>query len=141
MRYHFRVHKDPDGIWADCIELKGCRTQSEDGTMDKLVKNMAEVLNLYLDGNDMDISFPLPDDTISGDDIAAVPVEPAIAFAVLIRNYRLTHHLTQKEMTGKLGYKNLWSYQRLENPKSNPRLDTVAFIQNVLPDINLTRIF
>lgn len=28
MQYHFRIHKDQDGLWAECVELPGCMTQA-----------------------------------------------------------------------------------------------------------------
>jgi predicted RNase H-like HicB family nuclease len=141
MRYHFKVHKDPDGIWAECLELEGCNTQSEDGTMENLEKNLAEALNLYLDEPNMNIIFPLPDNTLVGEDIAAVEVEPGIAFAVLLRAYRKSHNLKQKDMVARLGFQNLFSYQRLEGKHPNPRLDTLALIQRKLPDFNVSMLF
>ncbi len=29
MEYHCKVHKGSDGYWVECIELKGCFTQSD----------------------------------------------------------------------------------------------------------------
>jgi antitoxin HicB len=46
--------------------------------------------------------------------------------------------LTQKQTAALLGFKNLYSYQRLESPKSaNPELATLAKIKSVFPDFDL----
>lgn len=29
MQFQFKIHQGRDGFWADCIELKGCRTQAD----------------------------------------------------------------------------------------------------------------
>ena len=29
MTYHFNVHEDKKGFWAECVELSGCVTQAE----------------------------------------------------------------------------------------------------------------
>lgn len=142
MKYHFRVHKDDDGMWAECIELVGCITQSENAAMEELMKNMEEALNLYLDEPDQKIVFPLPDDSVKGNDIILVSVEPRIAFAIALRHERDIHKLTQKEMADRLGMKNVWSYQRLESPKkANPQLSTIARIVRVFSDFNPKMIF
>ena len=142
MKYHFLIHKNKDGIWAECLELKGCITQSENNTMDDLQKNMTEALNLYLDEPDPKIIFPLPDDKIKGSNVVKIPVEPGIAFAMLLRYERKAKKLTQKEMAKRLGFKNIWSYQKLESPdKANPELNTISKIKKVFSDFNLNLVF
>jgi antitoxin HicB len=47
MKYHFKIHRDKDGLWSECIELKGCVTQAN--SIKELKINMQEALNLYLD--------------------------------------------------------------------------------------------
>ena len=62
MHYHFKVNKETNGYWAQCIELDGCITQAD--TLDELKANMEEVLNLYLDEpNTSDMIFSLPNQT------------------------------------------------------------------------------
>lgn len=46
MKYHFKVHKEAEGFWAECLELPGCFTQAS--TKEELFENMQEALNLYL---------------------------------------------------------------------------------------------
>jgi antitoxin HicB len=75
MHYHFRIHKDQDGLWAECVELPGCMTQAD--SIPDLEKNMIEALSLYLDEPaDSSIIFPLPRKKVSGKNIVAVPFFP-----------------------------------------------------------------
>jgi antitoxin HicB len=142
MKYHFKTHKENNELWAECIELKGCDTQSEDGTIENLRKNMEEALNLYLDEPDQRVTFPMPEASLKGEEIISVPVEPRIAFALALRHERAVHHLTQKQMADMLGMKNIWSYQKLESPKkANPQLSTIARIIRVFSDFNPEWIF
>lgn len=138
MKYHFKIHKEKKGCWAECVELEGCHTQAE--TMEKLKKNMEEALNLYLDEPaDSIVVFPLPRQVMKGKDIAAIPVDPRIAFSVFLRQARLQQNLTQKEVANLLGVKNIYSYQRLESSDTaNPTLVTIAKIKKVFPafDVN-----
>ena len=65
MKYHFKVHKEGNGYWAECIELEGCLTQTErdpkGGSIEELHYNMREALNLYLsESPDSDLIFPRP---------------------------------------------------------------------------------
>lgn len=48
MRYHFKVHKEKEGFWAECIELPGYVTQAD--TNEDLGLNMQEALNLFRGG-------------------------------------------------------------------------------------------
>jgi predicted RNase H-like HicB family nuclease len=81
MKYHFKIHKDITGFWAECLELDGCVTQADN--RDELYKNCEEVLHLYLDepiGSNM--LFPLPDDSLDDEeDTIKVQVSPEIALA------------------------------------------------------------
>ena len=137
MVYHFRVHQEKTGFWAQCLELEGCLTQAE--TREELEKNASEALNLYLDEpEDSQVSFPLPR-RHAGADIMEVPVDPRVGLPVLLRNYRIRNSYTQKQMAEKLGMKNLYSYQRLER-KSNPRLDTLRKLKEVFPELSVDHV-
>ncbi len=137
MKYHFRVKKEEVGFSAACIELEGCRTQGD--THEELEANMAEVLNLYLDEPATSKTIiPLPRTAPRGRDIAAVVVEPKIAFAAYLRCLRLSNKMTQKQVAKMLGFKNLYSYQRLESSKTaNPELLTLAKLKEVFPEFAL----
>jgi len=140
MYYHFKIHKEEDGYWAECIELKGCVTLGN--SFNELEKNMKEALNLYLDEPDnSDVTFPLPNKKIEGEDIVEVPVNPKIAFALMLRMLRKQKGLTQNEIARMLGMKNIYSYQRLERSKqANPSLITLAKIKKVFPELNVDEI-
>lgn len=140
MVYHFKIHKDTPGYWAECIELKGCVTQAH--TLSELRKNMTEALNVYLDEpEDSTLLMPLPKKSIKGNDIVEISVEPKIAFTVLIRYLRLKKGLTQSRTAHLLGMKNIYSYQRLESSKkANPNLSTLARIHKVFPEFRVDEI-
>ena len=138
MYYHFKIHNNADGLWAECIELSGCLTQAS--SMNELRINMKEALDLYLsEPADSTVTFSLPKkNIIESKNIVRVAVAPNIAFAFYLRMLRLKHNLTQKEISKKLGFKNLYSYQRLESSKkANPELITLGKIKEILPDFDL----
>ena len=140
MNYHFQIHKEAEGFWAECCELQGCVTQAE--TLEKLKDSCREVLNLYLEEpNDSKMVFSLPDSSLdSNKKLYKIAVEPEIALAVLLRFYRSNSKMTQKQVSELLGMKNVYSYQRLEK-KSNPTLTIIKKIHNIFPDIKLEYIF
>ena len=47
MTYHFKIHQEKKGFWAQCIEFPGCITQGD--TLKELHMNMQEALDLYLE--------------------------------------------------------------------------------------------
>ena len=55
MKYHFKVHKEEKGFWAECIELEGCCTQGD--SKEELIENMKDALSIYLDGSEEKPSF------------------------------------------------------------------------------------
>jgi len=141
MFYNFKIYKDKNGYWAECIELKGCVTQAE--SYDELLKNMEEALNLYLDEPaDSKILFPIPKNNIDKKNIIKIPVDHKIAFAIKMKRLRAKKGLSQRQVADLLGMKNIYSYQRLETPKkANPNLTTIARIKNIFPDFNIDDIF
>jgi len=139
MIYHFYIHEEDKGFWAECVELSGCKTQAE--TYDELVKACEESLNIYLEEpKDSKVVFPLPDEFLDNDSsLLRIQVEPEIALAVLLRYNRFNLRLTQKQVAEMLGMKNIYSYQRLEK-RSNPTLTIIKKIHNIFPEINLEKI-
>jgi predicted RNase H-like HicB family nuclease len=90
MFYHFKIHRDRDGYWAECIELKGCVTEGD--TLEELKKNMQEALNLYLDEPyNANITFPMPDRKIKGKNLLEVPVHLCLRSAVFPGNAAELH--------------------------------------------------
>ena len=129
MKYHFKVHKEGKGFWAECIELSGCLTQAD--SIEELRQNMREALDLYIEEpkNSKKLAA-LPDDSISPSrSIVEVQVDPSIAFAFMVRYNRIQQGLTQQEAADKLGFENIYSYQRLENKKCNPTLKILSQIK------------
>jgi len=141
MYYHFKTHKEDGQFWAECLELKGCVTQGQN--LKELTVNIEEALNLYLDESpDSKHVFPLPMQKALGKNVLRVAVKPNIAFAMLLRQTRLRHKFTQSYLAKQLGMKNIYSYQRLESPRtSNPALSTISRLKQVMPDLRLERVF
>ena len=137
MDYHFKIHKEGKGFWAQCIELEGCITQA--GNLKELQANMQEALNLYIEeaeGSD-DVAC-LPDNVLKlKKNVVSVAVDPQIAFAFLVRLCRIKQGLTQQEAAKKLGFPNVYSYQRLEKRKCNPRLETLVLLKNLFPELSI----
>jgi predicted RNase H-like HicB family nuclease/DNA-binding XRE family transcriptional regulator len=136
VKYHFKIHKEKNGFWAECLELDGCITQADN--REELSKNCGEALNLFLEEPiDSKVIFPLPDNSLDAErNTIKIKVEPEIALAVLLRNYRLNSNMTQKQAAKLLGMKNIYSYQRLEK-KSNPTLTIINRIHTIFPEIEL----
>lgn len=135
MKYHFTIHDDPDGLWAECIELPGCVTQAE--SLDELYVNMEEALNLYCDEPvDSTRVDRLPSNVKKRKGVVAVPVQPSIAFSLYVRHLRKKYNLTQKEMMERLNMNSLFSFQRLER-KGDPRLSTLMRIKKVFPELSV----
>lgn len=137
MKYHFKVHKERKGCWAECLELAGCVTQAD--TMEELRQNMQEALNLYIEEpEDSKDLAPLPDESLKRTrTIIEVPLDPQIAFAFMVRYFRIKHGLTQHEAAKKMGFETLYSYQRLEAKRCNPSLRIISKIKNVFPDFSI----
>jgi predicted RNase H-like HicB family nuclease/DNA-binding XRE family transcriptional regulator len=134
MVYHFKVHAQDNGYWAECLELEGCATEGD--TMEELRQNAEEALNLYLEEPEDSTAVPAPPQRHAGEEIINVPVDPELALSVLLRGLRAEHHYTQRDVAEKLGMKNLFSYQRLER-RSNPNLKTLRKLKKVFPDLSV----
>lgn len=141
MKYHFKIHKESGGYWAECIELAGCSTQAD--SKEELEKNMREVLNLFLSEPESSSHvFATPKKIKLTPSVKEIAVEPTIAMAVKIRELRLKNKLTQKGMMEALGLKFLSNYQRLENPRtSNPAVKTLFKIKKKFPEFSIDEVF
>ena len=137
MLYHFKVHKEKNGYCAQGIELPGCFAQGK--TLKELYINMQEALNLYIEEPvDSDDLAALPDDSIKPTKtLIAVAVDPLVAFAFLVRYFRIKHGFTQQEAAKKMGFDTLYSYQRLEAKKCNPSLKMIARIKKMYPEFSV----
>lgn len=141
MKYHFKVHREKKGFWAQCIELDGTITQGD--SKQELLYNMKEALDLTLsEPENSKVIFAEPNKALKGRNIVAVQVSPSVAFALELRQARLKRRLTQKAMMELLGIRNLSNYQRLEDPdRANPELKTLFELQGKLPELSVVRIF
>lgn len=86
MLYHFKMHAEKKGYWAECIELKGCLTRAS--TKKELLENAVEALNLFLDEPECSkVIFPEPIKPGKRKNLIEVAVDPKIAtfFAVQAR--------------------------------------------------------
>ena len=109
MNYHFKTHKEKNGYWAECIELKGCQTQAD--SFEKLRTNMEKILNLFLEEPEHSkATFPFPKKSVKGSNIVSVPVNPRVAFAFYLRSLRLKYRLTQRQAAKRLGMNRIYSY-------------------------------
>ena len=137
MKYHFKIHKDGAGFWAECLELPGCLTQGDD--REHLQLMMEDALSIFLDEPENSKSnFPLPDPTLKGRNIVTASVDPKVAMAMVLRQSRLQSKLTQRQVADKLGMKHIFQYQKLESGKTaNPELATLAKLKCVFPNLSV----
>lgn len=137
MKYHFKVHKEGKGFWAQCIELAGCVTEAD--SMDELQKNMQEALNLYVEEpEDSKELAPLPNESMhAARNILEVALDPQIAFAFMVRYCRIKHGLTQQQAAKKMGFDTIYSYQRLEGKRCNPSLKIITKIKRAFPEFSV----
>jgi len=132
MHYFFKYYKDKrGGYWGEFPDLLGCQTEAD--SLEELKKMAAQALELYLDDEyDFQCCIALPKAKQKGKGFF-VELDPSVAFPIILRKARLELGLTQQQMAQKLGVKSVGAYQRLETfYKSNPRLDTIHKISQVL---------
>lgn len=131
MHYHFQIHEDEDGLWAECLELEGCRTQAD--SREELEVNMREALELYLDEPvGTNLVHPQPASS-PPEECVKVPVSPEAALPMLLRGCRISRRMSQEEMRRTLGLKHRTEYARLER-RCNPTLSRLARITDRLRD-------
>lgn len=137
MVYHFAVHHDEDGLWAECRELPGCATQGD--SIGELKRNAREVLDLYLDEPPESQVLPaLPASDAREGELVVAP-DAGLALALLLKHYRRERGLTQAESARRLGMRGLYSYQRLERG-ANPGLRTLGRLRSVFPELSIDRV-
>jgi len=136
MEYHFKIHKEKNGFWGECVELEGCTSQGS--TLEELKINLKEALDLYLDEPyDSKVIFPLPKKRLLMRNLIKVNVDPQIALAFMLRLERLKRNLTQAETASQMGVP-LYSYQKLEKSKTaNPEWKTLIRLRQIFPSLDL----
>ena len=141
MKYHFRIHKEKKGYWAEGIEIDWANTQAS--TLEELYSNMKEVLELCLEEpNDKSIFIPpMPNSQLKGRNIVEVSLDPRIALAAMIRKERIEAKLTQRQTAEKLGIKYVSQYQKLESGKTaNAELGTLYKLKKLFPAISMDEV-
>ncbi len=137
MKYHFKIHKEGNGFWAEGIELHGCFTQAN--TFKDLQHNMQEALNLYVDEPADSTNFAaFPDESIKlSKTVVEVALDPNVAFAFLVRYNRIKNGLSHQEAAYRMGLKSTYSYRRLETSKYDPTLEMLMKIKKLFPDLSI----
>ena len=91
------------------------------------VEAVSGLLESYLEHGD---KFVIPN-AISARGWYNIEIEPGLAFALWLRNARLSHNMTLAEVAEKMGVK-YQVYQKLENPRtSNPTLKTLKKLEAI----------
>ena len=139
MKYHFKIHREKKGFWAECFEIPACITQGD--TREELQENMQDALHTYLEEPEgSQYIAPLPKRSIkTSRNVVEVPVDSSVALAFSLRRERIKNGITQQEAAERLGMKGLYSYQRLEK-KCNPKLEMIFRIVSLFPALSLDRV-
>lgn len=138
MKYHFKVHKEKGGYWAEGVELPFAKTQAD--TEAALAANMKEVLEMFLDDHKTNegLVIPLPRKSVKGRGIVEVSPDPKVALAFLIRRERQEAKMSQREAAHRMGIKHVSQYQKLESGKSiNAELGTLKKLKDVFPSLSV----
>ena len=91
------------------------------------VEAVSGLLESYLEHGD---KFKIPK-VKSSPDWYNVEIKPGLAFALWLRNARLSHNMTLAEVAEKMGVK-YQVYQKLENPRTaNPTLKTLKKLETI----------
>ncbi len=140
MKYHFKIHRESGGFWAECLEIPGCMTQGD--SKDELFANMQEAINTCLEEPEGGAFLaPLPDDSYTPSrSVVEVRVDPEIALGFMVRRHRIQEGMTQKEAAKNLGMKNIFSYQRLER-RCNTTVGMLGKLLVLFPLLSLNKVF
>lgn len=129
MIYYAKLHKSGKGYWTEFPDLN--TTGSEGRTTEEIKKNSKEALEGILESLfDRECKIPLPKQH-QGKQWIPIQVEDSIAIPIVLRQLRLSHGLTLKQMASELGIA-YQTYQTLETIKeSNPTIKTLRKVANV----------
>lgn len=139
MKYHFKIHKEGSGFWAECLEIPGCLTQGD--SKEELQVNMEDAINTYLsEPAGSNVLAPLPDNTIkTRSNVVLVSVDPQVAMGFNVRYNRIKNGMTQKQAAKMLGMGDLYSYQRLEK-RCNPTISIIGKLYKIFPELSIDTI-
>ena len=123
MIYFARLHKENEGYWTEFPELN-C-PGSEGSTREEVYENSKEALEAVLESLfDRKCEIP-PPKFRSGKGWLAINVDDTIAIPIILRQLRLAHGLTLKQMAKRLEI-SYQSYQALETlRRANPTIKTL----------------
>ena len=140
MKYHFKIHKEENGFWAECLEIPGCVTQAD--SREELIVNMEDAINTTIqEPEGSNYLAPLPDTSYEpSHSIAEVRVDPQIAMGFWLRYNRIKEGITQEAAAKKLGMKNIFSYQRLERG-CNTSIAMMAKLLDAFPLLKIEAVF
>ena len=100
---------------------------SQDEAKDMATEAVTGLLESYLEHGDR---FVIPRAT-TAKGWCNIEVEPGLAFALWLRNTRLSHNMTLADVAEKMGVK-YQVYQKLEHPKTaNPTLKTIKKLETI----------
>ena len=125
------TYSKPDKCWY--VETPGIydgyltygKTLEQAKTM--AAEAISGLLESYLEHGD---KFTVPK-TRSSSDWHSVEIDPSLAFALWLRNARISHNMTLAEAAEKMGVK-YQVYQKLENPRTaNPTLKTLKKLETI----------
>ena len=130
IKYPGKIHNDPDGLWIEFPDLKGCATQGD--SMEELREMAEDALSLYLEDY-IESEKHLPKvSNLQGNDILYVEPYPEIAIPLMIKQLRTQKNLTQTDIAEIIGVK-YQTYQQLENLKKfNATIKTLNKIAKAL---------
>ena len=130
IRYQAKIYPDGRGYSVEFPDLPGCFSQG--GSREDAVKNARESLSLYLEeARDPKWQVPKPK-TRKGRHYYWITPHEDVAIPLMIRQARIRHGLTQRELATRLGI-TLQQVQKFEMPgKSNPTVRTLAHICEAL---------
>ncbi len=132
IRYLAKIYKDGRNYSVEFPDLPGCF--SDGATLEEARKNAREALSLFLEeARDPDWRVP-PAKKHAGKNHEWITPDPDVAIPLMIRQARLKHGLSQRELASLLNI-SVQQLQKLETPgKSNPTVRTLAAISEALQE-------
>ena len=128
--YQAKVYRDGSGYSVEFVDFPACFSAGE--TKEEALENAREALSLHLEeARDPKWRLPKPK-TRSGKEFYWIVPYEDVAIPLMIRDARLRHGLSQRELARCLGI-SVQQLQKLETPgKSNPTIKTLTAISKAL---------
>lgn len=141
MKYHFKVHKEKSGLWAESLE-PGLNVNSQGDSLSELLENLKDALDLAFDEPENSKWIPpSPDSSFKGKSVVEIAISPKIALATVVRVMRLRQGWSQRKAADKLGIKHISQYQKLESGKTaNPEFGTMVKLKELYPGLSIDEV-